>query len=51
MIGRDLGLVKHPKEKAINLILNGDYEPGDLVKVSYEKTGQFYVRGQELFIT
>lgn len=39
MIGGDLELVKHPKEKAINLILNGDYEPEDLVKVSYEKTG------------
>lgn len=39
MIGGDLELVKHPKEKAISLILNGDYAAEDLVKVSYEKTG------------
>ena len=39
MVGGELELVKHTKEKAINLIINGEYEPKDLVKVSYENRG------------
>lgn len=39
MIGGELELVKHPKEKAINLIMEGEYTADDLVRVPYKKTG------------
>ena len=33
--GGKLELVKHPKEKAINMVIEGNYKNDDLVQVSY----------------
>lgn len=40
MKGGQLELVKHPKDKAINMVINGTYTNEDLIQVSYDKTGK-----------
>jgi hypothetical protein len=37
--GGELELIKHAKDDAVKLIMDGTYKEDDLLKVSYEQTG------------
>lgn len=40
MKGGELELVKQPKQKAIDMVVNESYTPKDILKVSYERMGK-----------